>query len=289
MNIRDLEYLVAVGDLLHFGKAAVRCNVSQPTLSGQIKKLEDRLQIKIFERTKRRVILTEVGQEIIKSARNVLSEINVIQDIAKNAHEPFSGTLKLAAFHSLAAYIFPELVQKTNQQLPNLKLILSEGKTEDIIKNLKEATIDAALLALPIHDDFLTSTKLFDDEFFLAVPPDHQLSKCETIGQENLSSHRLMLLEEGHCLRDQALEVCYLHGIDEEQTFKATSMETLRQMVKAGTGITFIPKTVIDPDETGISYIPFKAPVPMRRIGLVWRKTTPKIELLIFISKIFKR
>lgn len=171
--------------------------------------------------------------------------------------------------------------------MPNLRLILIEEKTNQLIDKLKSGEIDAALLALPVQDDFLVSQKLFDDEFYLAVSLDHELAPCKTINQDVLSSYRLLLLEEGHCLRDQALEVCELHGIGEEQDYKATSMETLRQMVKVGTGITFMPKIAILENEIGIHYIPFDLPAPTRTIGLVWRKTTARQQVIDCLTRMF--
>ena len=280
MNIRDLKYFLAVAELAHFGRAAEQCCVSQPTLSGQIKKLEESLGVTLFERTNRRVMLTEVGSHIATYARRILREVDMIEEIAESAHDPLVGKFRLGAFPTLSTYIFPSLVPKVKQVMPKLRLILSEEKTDSLLKKLKYGDVDAALLALPIHDDFLVSHKLFDDEFFLAVPPDHDLTQYDTVDQKILKKYRLLLLEEGHCLRDQALEVCQLHGIGEEQDFKATGLETLRQMVKAGTGITFMPKIAIKENESGIEYVPFTPPAPTRTIGLVWRKTTARQEVM---------
>jgi len=165
---------------------------------------------------------------------------------------------------------------------------LIEEKSADLITSILHGDIDAALLALPIEDDFLVAEALFDDEFMLAVPPNHELTKLSSIDQKILKSHPLLLLEEGHCLRDQALDICQLHEIAEEQDFRATSLETLRQMVKAGTGVTFIPKIAVDEKESGIQYIPFDSPAPTRTIGLVWRRTTVHIEVINKIIEILK-
>jgi LysR family hydrogen peroxide-inducible transcriptional activator len=284
MNIRDLSYFLAVAELEHFGKAAAQCCVSQPTLSGQIKKLERELGITLFERTNRRVMLTETGSRIAESARRILREVDDIRDIARSSHDPLSGKFRLGAFPTLSTYVFPRLVEKINQAMPDLRLILIEEKTATLIEKLRYGDIDAALIALPVHDNVLVTHALFDDEFYLAVPSGHELTRYETIDQTKLKNHKLLLLEEGHCLRDQALEVCQLNGISEEQDFKATGLETLRQMVRAGTGITFIPEIAKHAHEPGIEYIPFDAPAPVRTIGLVWRKTTTRqavIEQLI--------
>jgi len=280
MNIRDLKYFLTVAELEHFGKAAERCCVSQPTLSGQIKKLEEHLGVALFERTNRRVILTEIGKQLLHSARRILLEVDTINDIAECSHDPLSGKFRLGAFPTLATYVFSDLVTKVKQSMPELRLILIEEKTEELIEKLRHGEIDAALLALPVDDDFLVSQKLFDDKFFLAIPTDHKFSNLEQIDQNMLTGEKLLLLEEGHCLRDQALDICQRHGISEEQDFKATGLETLRQMVKAGSGITFMPNIAIQEDEHDILYIPFIPPEPVRTIGMVWRKTTVKKEVI---------
>ncbi len=276
MNLKDLQYFLAVAELEHFGKAAEQCYVSQPTLSGQIKKMERQLGITLFERTNRRVMLTDVGQQIAGVARRILHEIDTINDIAQSSCDPMSGTFRLGAFPTLASYVFPKLVPNVKELMPKLRLILIEEKTFELLEKLRHGQIDAALLALPVHDDLLMSQPLFDDEFMLATPIDHELNQLTHIEQHTLGAHALLLLEEGHCMRDQALDICQLHGMAQEMDFKATSLETLRQMVKAGTGITLMPKIAIDRTEDNIAYIPFKAPAPTRTIGLVWRKTTAR-------------
>jgi LysR family hydrogen peroxide-inducible transcriptional activator len=280
MNIKDLRYFLAVAELQHFGQAAEQCCVSQPTLSGQIKKLEEELGVTLLERTNRRVMLTETGEQVAVSARRILREVDTIHDVARSSQDPLSGKFRLGAFPTLSTYIFPSLVPKVKQSLPDLRLILVEEKTAVLIEKLRHGELDAALLALPVRDDFLVSQALFDDEFLLAVPPEHELATQQSIDQSVLKNHRLLLLEEGHCLRDQALEVCQLNGIAEEQDFRATGLETLRQMVKAGSGITFMPRIAIQPNETNIRYVPFTSPAPVRTIGLVWRKTTARQQVI---------
>jgi LysR family hydrogen peroxide-inducible transcriptional activator len=288
MNIRDLKYFLAVAELEHFGQAAELCHVSQPTLSGQIKKMEETLGIALFERTNRRVILTEIGSHIVEHARNVIKEVDAIYDVSERAGDPLSGKFRLGAFPTLSTYLFPKIVPKVKEVMPNIRLILIEEKTNQLIDRLRKGEIDAALLALPINDDFLVSQQLFSDEFYLAVPEGHELAGNDIVDQTELRQHKLMLLEEGHCLRDQSLEICQLHGVGEDQDFKATGLETLRQMVKVGTGITLIPKIAMRDNDEGIRYIRFKQPAPNRKIGLVWRKTTHRqqvINQLIGITK----
>nr|MBP8030047.1 LysR family transcriptional regulator [Pseudomonadales bacterium] len=270
MNLRDLEYLIAVADLRNFSQAANHCCVSQPTLSNQIRKLEETLGVVVFERSNKRVMPTETGEQIISLARRVLREVDAMHDVAQSAQDPLAGKFRLGAFPTLSTYIFPSLVPKITAAMPQLRLVLVEEKTQTLLDRLKRGELDAALLALPVYDDQLAVRALFDDEFFLAVPPLHPLAKKKQAEQTDLSNSKLLLLEEGHCLRDQALEVCHRVGMEEEQDFRATSLETLRQMVKAGSGITFMPNIAIQPDETGICYVPFKKPAPYRTIGLVW-------------------
>jgi LysR family hydrogen peroxide-inducible transcriptional activator len=280
MNLRDLQYLVAVADLRNFSQAAEKCFVSQPTLSNQIRKLEETLGVTLFERNNKRVMPTETGDEIIVLAKKILREVDAMHEVAQSAHDPLAGKFRLGAFPTLSTYIFPSLVPKITHTLPQLRLVLVEEKTQSLLDRLRRGELDAALLALPVADDQFAHQSLFDDPFFLAVPPQHALAKKKTVEHSDLDGSHLLLLEEGHCLRDQALEVCHLAGIREEQDFRATSLETLRQMVKAGTGITFMPQIAIHENEQGICYIPFRKPAPHRTIGLVWRKTSTRTAII---------
>ena len=280
MNLRDLNYLVAVADLRSFVQAAERCFISQPTLSTQIKKMEKSLGVQIFERTNKMVLPTELGEEIVASARRILDEVEGIKALAKNAQDPLAGNFRLGAFPTLSTYIFPNLVPLIKQKLPRLKLILIEEKTDQLIQQLKQGDCDAVLLALPIHEEFVDFRQLFDDEFKLAVAEDNPLASRKLIKQSELAQQQILLLDEGHCLRGQALHICQINGAEEQQDVRATGLETLRQMVRAGTGITFMPQIAIREREEGIRYIPFDKPAPSRSIGLVWRKTSVRTELM---------
>ncbi|MDQ6970717.1 MAG: LysR substrate-binding domain-containing protein [Mariprofundus sp.] len=288
MNLREMSYLVAVADLHHFSKAAEQCNVSQPTLSTQIKKMEQWLGIKIFERNNKRVMITEAGRDIIQSAKKILQEVERIKEIAECSQNPLAGKFRLGAFPTLSTYVFPSIVPQIKALMPDLRLILIEDKTSALMESLHRGDIDAALFALPLHDDFFEVKALFDDRFFLAVPPNHPLAEHTEIAVEALASYRLLLLEEGHCLRDNALEICQQHNIAEEQDFRATGLETLRQMVMAGTGITLMPEIAINAHETGIHYIPFTEPTPYRSIGLAYRKTSTKKEIIQHVEDVLK-
>lgn len=286
MNLRDLKYLVSVADLKHFKKAAESCFVSQPALSMQLRKLEDELGVQLLERTNKQVIVTPIGKEIVKRSKKLLQEAEGIKELAKIHNNPFAHEFKLGAFPTLSPYLFPKIVPQITKALPKLKLFLIEERTSELIDKLKQGEIDAALLALPIYEEGLVTEKLFDDPFSLAVPAGHPFAKKKTVTTDELSNENLLLLEEGHCLRNQALEVCTLIGASESQDFRATSLETLRQMVISGLGITLIPKLAEKADKN-IVYIPLE-PEPFRTIGLVWRKTSAKTECFKKIVEITK-
>lgn len=288
MNLRDLKYIVAVAQTKSFIKAAEQCFVSQPTLSMQVKKLEESLGVKIFERNNKRVLITDVGLSIIATAKHILQEVDLIKEISTNAKNPLAGNFKLGAFPTLASYILPSLVPLIKEQLPHIRLILVEEKTDTLIQQLKNGELDAALLAAPIKEDGLVAERLFDDTFKLAVSSQHDLAKQTAIAPSDLAGEPLLLLDEGHCLRDQALQFCQLNDVKEEQNVRATSLETLRQMVRANTGITFMPNIAIQKNEHNICYIPFIEPQPQRTICLVWRKTSPKSDLLSRVKKLIQ-
>lgn len=288
MNLRDLHYLVAVADLRSFVQASERCCISQPTLSTQIKKMEKSLGVQIFERTNKKVLPTELGEHIIASARQILKEVDNIKELAETAQDPLAGNLRFGAFPTLSTYIFPQLVPLIKQALPRVRLILVEEKTEQLVQQLKNGQMDVALLALPVSDDFLESEPLFEDVFLLAVASDHPLAANRFIKQTDLFGHSLLLLDEGHCLRGHALQICRMTGAGEDQDVRATGLETLRQMVRAGTGITFMPRIAVHEPDEGICYLPFESPAPSRTIGLVSRKTSARVELIRQLSRLIK-
>lgn len=284
MNLRDLKYLIAVAKEQHFARAAEKSFVSQPTLSMQIKKLEDELGVQIFERSQKKFMVTKVGEEIVKKAEIILREAEEIKNIAKNSKDPFSGEIRIGAFPTLASYFFPKIVGKISRKFPKLKLLLVEEKTEALLQKLKNGEIDAAFIAMPCDDSGLEYQKIFEEDFLLAVPSKHPLSKKKKVEKKDLKGKELMLLEDGHCLRDQALEACSTLGSFEQQDFRASSLETLRQMVIAGAGITFVPK-IAAKKEDKISYVKI-ANAPKRTIGLYWRLTSARKVLMKEIVKL---
>jgi len=290
MNLRAVHYLVTLADVRHFSKAAERCHVSQPTLSTQIRKLEDELDVQLVERSPRKVMLTEVGAEIVERARAMLADADAIRAIARRSKDPHSGTVRLGIFPTLAPYFLPHVVPEIRRRFPRLTLRLFEEKTEDVINMLRQGRLDAGLLALPIESEQLATRVLFEEPFVLAVPEAHALSARKTITLEDLEEEELLLLEDGHCLREQALEVCQLAGAHEKLDFHATSMETLRQMVAAGTGITLMPVMAVKPPVAHTDNLvtrPFTEPGPMRTIALVWRKSTALAPFLEELAEIF--
>jgi len=236
MNLRSLQYFVKLADLRHFSKAAEACFVSQPTLSTQVKKLEDELGVQLVERSPRKIMLTPVGEEIAERARLILSDVDQIRAVARRAGDPADGNLRLGLFPTLAPYVLPHVVPTIRKRYPNLRLQLAEEKTEDILKMLQQGELDAALLALPVNDEGMDVEILFEEPFVLALPGGHPLGKKSRITLKDLNGSELLLLDEGHCLRDHALDVCALAGAHERVDFHATSMETLRQMVAADVG-----------------------------------------------------
>ncbi len=279
MNIRDLKYLVALADHGHFGKAAESCFVSQPALSMQIMKLEESLGIRLLERTNKSVLFTEPGILIVDRVRQILNQIEEVREIAKSAKDPYSGELKIGVFPTLAPYLLPLIVPKLTKEYPKLSFYLVEEQTSLLIEKLKQGNIHAAILSLPVLEKSFSSALLFEEEFLLAIPTSHPLAKLKAVNQQDLDNKNLLLLEEGHCMRDQALSLCQKMQAHETQNFRGTSLETLRHMVTAGVGITLMPALACSSSDT-ISYVPFGSPKPMRSIGLYWRTTTTKQALL---------
>ena len=278
MNLRDLQYLVAVADHLHFGKAAEYCHVSQPTLSMQLKKLEERLGVQLIERSNKHVLFTSIGQDITTRARRILNEAEHIKTVAANARDPLSGDLRLGIFPTLAPYLLPRIMPSLHQALPALNLLLVEEKTDLLLQLLQRGTLDAAMLALPITQEGVMTQALFTEPFLLAVPASHPLATRQTVDYESLQDITLLLLDEGHCLREQALDICRAIGTGEARHFRATSLETLRHMVAAGNAVTLMPALAALPNPA-IVYIPFAESPPARTIGLCWRDMSARYIL----------
>lgn len=291
MNLRDLGYLVALDEHRHFGRAAEASFVSQPTLSTQIKKLEKELGVTLIERAPRKVMLTEAGRVVVERARIILGEVETIRDYARRSGDPEAGTIRLGIFPTLGPYLLPHVIPQLHRRFPRLELLLVEERTDEVLEQLRNGRLDAGLLALPIADDRLHVEPLFTEPFVLATPPAHALARRSHLSLDDLDGQSVLLLEDGHCLRQQALDVCELAGASERVGFRATSLETLRQMVAADVGVTLMPTLAIKPpvpQVAGLCLIPFDDPPPARRIAMVWRKSSASHGFLLKLADTFR-
>ncbi len=282
INLRDLEYLVAVEEERHFHRAAERCFISQPTLSGQLKKLEERLGIQLIERSTRQVVMTDAGKAVVNQARQVLAAAREIGEIARSFHDPMAGELQLGLIPTVAPYLLSLIMSPIKKAFPRLKLWLHEQQTATLLERLRHAELDFVVIALPVAatGDFV-EIELFREPFWLALPKGDPLAKRNEASLTDLNQREVMLLEEGHCLREHALDVCFSAGATELGAFHATSLETLRHMVGEGMGITLVPELAVPKRRTRqdtVQYLPFGAPSPSRRIGLLYRKESSREE-----------
>ena len=277
MNLRDLKYLIALADHRHFGRAASACFVSQPTLSTQIRKLEEELGVALFERAPRKVMLTPVGTDIAERARRIVNDVDQMKEAARRSQAPEAGTVRLGLFPTLGPYLLPHVIPGIRRRFPELQLLLVEEKSDLLLARLRDGRLDAVLLAEPVHDDQLHAEFLFEEPFVLAVPEQHPFARRQALAVDDLAHENLLLLEDGHCLRQQTLEVCHLAGASEKSEFRATSLETLRQMVAANVGVTLLPTLSVQPpvaQSPSIRLLPFKGAQPSRRIAMFWRRSS---------------
>ncbi|MCW8930454.1 MAG: DNA-binding transcriptional regulator OxyR [Gammaproteobacteria bacterium] len=292
MNLRELEYLVAVDDERHFNRAAQRCFVSQPTLSGQVKKLEDELGVLLIERNTRQVSMTDVGLAVAQQARKILTEVKAIKEITQSFEDPMAGELQVGLIPTVAPYLLPLIMPAVNLNFPKLTLWLHEYQTAVLLDKLNKSELDLLILALPVETDEFSEIDLFEESFWLAVPHHEALGRKKNIHLIDLDEQEMLLLEEGHCLRGQALDVCFSAGATENNRFRATSLETLRHMVSEGLGMTLLPELSVPKKRSkkdSIQYIPFNDPKPRRRIGLIYRKGSYREETYQQLAKIIKK
>ena len=291
MNLRDLEYLVALAESGHFGRAAERCHVSQPTLSAQLRKLEEFLGVALVERRPRRVALTAAGEAVVERARRMLRDAEDIRSLARASQDPLSGTLKVGLIPTLGPYLLPRVAPKIAKALPKLSLLLHEYQTAPLVERTLAGELDLAILALPAETKGLATRSLFDESFLVAMPERHRLASKKHVKASDLEGEKLLLLEEGHCLRDQALEICERVGT-QEHAFRATSLETLRQMVASGLGLTLLPElSAAGPfaSARGLTVRPFAAPTPNRMIGAAWRRSTSRSQAIAEVCDLIAR
>lgn len=303
MTLTELKYIVAVARERHFGRAAEACFVSQPTLSVAIKKLEEELELKLFERNASEVTVTPLGEEIVRQAQVVLEQAAAIKEIAKRGKDPLAGPLRLGVIYTIGPYLLPDLVRQVIERTPQMPLMLQENLTAKLLEQLRLGEIDAAILAEPFPDANLAVAPLYDEPFLAAVPFSHPLARRDDISAEELKQETLLLLGAGHCFRDHVLEVCPefarfsndAEGI--RKSFEGSSLETIKHMVAAGMGVTLVPRlsvpaSALTPqakttrpaagpgDVAYVRYLPFVGDPPTRRVVLVWRRSFTRYEAI---------
>jgi len=282
-SVRQLECAVAVADARHFGRAARGCAVSQPALSAQVRALEDALGVQLFERGRRGVTVTRAGEEVVARARVALRALDDLLEAARATREPLSGPLHLGVIPTVAPYLLPGWLRSVRRRQPRLALYLHEEKTDDLVRGLREGRLDALLLALPVPGDDLDSLALFEEPFLLAAPTSHPLARRRrgAVTERDLEGETVLLLEDGHCLREQALAVCARAGAREAEQVRASSLGTLVEMVANGLGVTLLPESARAVEVRGrreLAVLPFRPPAPHRRIGLLWRRASARAD-----------
>jgi LysR family hydrogen peroxide-inducible transcriptional activator len=280
IKLRDLEYLTAIDKHKHFGKAAQSCFVSQPTLSGQLMKLEEQLGLQLVERHRRNIMLTPAGDQLVQEARKVLQAAGQFESRAKALLDPLAGDLHLGLIPTLAPYLLPHIMADLNTSLPNINFFLHENQTKVLLQQLDEGKLD--VLILPYLDEMekFESYQLFDEPLMLATPKTHRLAHKENLSLSDLHDEKILTLADGHCLKDQAMGYCFSAGAKEDNSFQATSLETLRHMVASGMGITLLPALATQGNLASdtILYGNFQAPVPVRGISLVIRPNYSRMQ-----------
>jgi LysR family hydrogen peroxide-inducible transcriptional activator len=282
MTLTELKYIVAVARERHFGHAAEACFVAQPTLSVAIKKLEDELGVTLFERGGTEISVTPLGAQIVAQAERVLEQTAAIKEIAKQNKDPLAGSLRLGVIYTVGPYLLPPLVKNLIDHVPQMPLILQENFTVRLVELLRQGELDCAIMALPLPDNGLTIESLYDEPFVVAMPRHHPWAVRTAISAQDLKSETMLLLGNGHCFRDQVLEVCpemarfASAGNGIQRTFEGSSLETIRHMVASGIGLTVLPSASV-PDMQArdgmLRYLPFEEPAPSRRIVIAWRKS----------------
>ena len=287
MTLTELRYIVAVARERHFGRAAEACFVSQPTLSVSVKKLEEELDVKIFERGASEITVTPLGDEIVHQAQAVLEQASAIKEIAKRGKDPVSGPLRLGVVYTIGPYLLPDLVMQAIERVPQMPLMLQEHYTNRLLEMLRTGELDCAIMAEPFPDTGLAIAALYDEPFMAAVPKLHALAARTSVSAEELTAETMLLLGTGHCFRDHVLGVCpeyarfssHAEGI--RKTFEGSSLETIKHMVASGMGVTVVPQLSVPKDpQPHITYIPFSDPIPTRRVVLAWRRTFTRYEAI---------
>lgn len=277
MNIRDLEYLVALAEYKHFRRAADACRVSQPTLSGQIRKLEEELHTTLLERTSRKVLFTQSGLLLVEQARRILREIKYFKEMASQQSNEMSGPLHIGIIPTLGPYLLPYFVSVIQEKFPKIELFLYEAKTSQLVEQLERGKLDCAILPHKPELDSFINVSMFSEPMQLAVPQDHPFAKHSHVEMKALQGKKILMLDDGHCLRDSTAGYCFTMGAEEDGHFKATSLETLHNMVESGMGITLMPELAIraNKGKNHITYLPCINPVPSRNVVMIYRPGSP--------------
>ncbi|WP_303290333.1 hydrogen peroxide-inducible genes activator [Marinobacter sp. SS5-14b] len=296
MTLTELRYVVTLARERHFGRAAERCHVSQPTLSVAVKKLEDELGISLFERSKSSIRVTEVGQRIIEQSQRVLDQVGVIRDMAQDGKNQLNSPLKVGAIYTIGPYLFPHLLPELRRAAPEMPLYIEENYTANLRQKLRHSDLDAIIIALPFEEPEVVTLPLYDEPFVVLLPADHPLTEKDEVTAEELAKEQLLLLGPGHCFRDQVLESCppLVDAITKRSdngrpalVTEGSSLETIRHMVASGLGITVLPlsaATAIKYQEDILAVRPFAAPVPFRTVALAWRVTFPRPKAIDVLS-----
>ncbi|MBE4574257.1 DNA-binding transcriptional regulator OxyR [Vibrio navarrensis] len=277
MNIRDLEYLVSLAEHKHFRKAAEACFVSQPTLSGQIRKLEEEIGTILLERSSRRVLFTDAGLQLVDQAKVILREVKTFKEMASGQNGEMSGPMHIGFIPTLGPYLLPRIIPQLKERYPQLELFLHEAQTQQLVNQLEAGKLDCLILASVAETEPFKEIDIYNEPLSIAVPLNHEWAKQEQLDMLELNGKTVLALGDGHCLRDQALGFCFAAGARDDERFKATSLETLRNMVAAGAGITLLPELSLpkEKEKDGVCYLKAVNPVPSRKIVLAYRPGSP--------------
>jgi len=290
-TLRQLQYVAAIAEHGSFQAAATACHVSQPGLSAQVRQLEEHLGLPLFERGRKPVLVTAAGAEIVRRAREVLTGVAELEEAARSLAAPLTGPMRLGVIPTLAPFLLPRVLPALRREHPALRLELHEARTEELVAGLGDGQLDLLLLALEAPLGELETRPLFSDPFLLAVPRGHRLASRKRVRERDLAGETVLLLDDGHCLREQALSVCSRAGASELGDFRASSLTTLAQMVASGTGVTLLPELATQDAQRRLDrdlvLVPFSRPAPKRTVGLAWRRSSPRGEEFEELGKLF--
>jgi LysR family transcriptional regulator, hydrogen peroxide-inducible genes activator len=288
MTLTDLRYIVALARERHFGRAAEKCFVSQPTLSVAVKKLEDELGVILFERSPQEVRVTPIGERIVAQAERVLGEAAQLSEIASAGKNPLAGPLRLGVIYTIAPWLLPKLVPLMHQRAPDMPLLLEENYTQRLLEKLKSAELDIAILALPVQEAGLVAQAVYDEAFRALMPATHPWAKAKAIAPAKLLEEPILMLGRGNCFRDQVLDLCARAGAGGPQVLEGSSLETIRHMVASGVGVTVMPATAVDDipkNDPLLRVRSFAEPTPSRRVGIVWRTSFPRHQAIDLLRR----